>query len=112
MIFHEAMHQWDGPVFDALNVQAKALNLAVPLDIPHAMISYEERGASPRRACAPSLRRVARHLAFQLSGARQPAQRLKGPLEETWRPYLNGRGTRDEALAALLGRVGIAAAAK
>ena len=42
----------------------------------------------------------------------RPAERLKGPLEETWRPYLNGRGTRDEALAALVGRVGIAAAAK
>jgi hypothetical protein len=47
---------------------------------------------------------------LSLSGARQPADRLKGPLEDTWRPYLNGRGTRDEALAALLARAGVKSA--
>ena len=113
MIFHEAMHQWDGPLVNALNVQAKVLNVAVPIDLPHAMIFFTT-GEALRRV-EPAHRPYAESLgiwAFQLSGARQPAQRLKGPLEDTWRPYLNGRGARDEALAALLGRVGIAAAAK
>jgi hypothetical protein len=40
----------------------------------------------------------------QLSGASLPAQRLKPGLEKVWKPYLNGRGTRDEALAALVAR--------
>jgi hypothetical protein len=34
------------------------------------------------------------------SGAPEPLLRLKAPLEDTWLPYLAGRGTRDEALAA------------
>ena len=113
MIFHEAMHQWDGPVFNALNAQAKALNVAVPIDLPHAMIFFTT-GEAVRRV-EPAHVPYAESLGIwplRLSGAQRPAERLKGPLEETWRPYLNGRGTRDEALAALLGRVGIAAAAK
>jgi hypothetical protein len=113
MIFHEAMHQWDGPVFNALNAQAKALDVAVPIDLPHAMIFFTT-GEAVRRV-EPAHVPYAESLGIwplRLSGAQRPAERLKGPLEETWRPYLNGRGTRDEALAALLGRVGIAAAAK
>lgn len=33
---------------------------------------------------------------------------LKAALQETWKPYLDGLGTRDEALAALVARAGIA----
>jgi hypothetical protein len=29
---------------------------------------------------------------------------FKTPLQETWKPYLDGRGTRDEAIAALVAR--------
>jgi hypothetical protein len=43
-----------------------------------------------------------------LSGSREPAQRLKGPIEAIWKPYLDGRGTRDDAFAALLMKVGVA----
>jgi hypothetical protein len=31
--------------------------------------------------------------------------RLKAVLQETWKPYLDGRGTRDEAIAALVARL-------
>ena len=31
--------------------------------------------------------------------------RLKTPLEEAWKPYLDGRGTRDEALRLLLEKI-------
>jgi hypothetical protein len=108
MIFHEAMHQWDGPMFTALNAQAKPLNVAVPLDLPHAMIFFTA-GEAVRRV-EPTHVPTADTLGIwplRLSGARQPANRLKQPLEDTWRPYLDGRGTRDEALAALLARVGV-----
>ena len=40
----------------------------------------------------------------RLSGASLPAQRLKPLLEEVWKPYLEGRGTRDEALAVLVAK--------
>jgi hypothetical protein len=35
-------------------------------------------------------------------------QALKSPIEEIWLPYLNGRGTRDEALTALVARAAAA----
>jgi hypothetical protein len=42
---------------------------------------------------------------YTLLGAQEPLLRLKAPLDDTWLPYLPGRGTRDEALAALLARI-------
>ena len=111
MIFHEAMHQWDGPMFTALNAQAKPLKVAVPIDLPHAMIFFTA-GEAVRRV-DPAYAPYADTLgiwSLQLSGARLSANRLKQPLEDTWRPYLDGRGTRDEALAALLARVGVKSA--
>jgi hypothetical protein len=39
---------------------------------------------------------------FRLSGSPLTAERLLKPLRETWQPYLEGRGTRDEAMAALV----------
>ncbi len=111
MIFHEAMHQWDGPFFNALNAQARPLNVAVPIDLPHAMIFFTTGEAIRRVEPAYVPYAETRGIwSLQLSGARRPAERLKGPLEDTWRPYLNGRGTRDEALAALLARVGVKSA--
>jgi hypothetical protein len=111
MIFHEAMHQWDGPMFTALNAQARPLNAGVPIDLPHAMIFFTA-GEAVRRV-DPAYVPYADTLgiwSLQLSGARRPANRLKQPLEDVWRPYLDGRGTRDEALAALLARVGVKSA--
>jgi len=37
-----------------------------------------------------------------LSGAGVPPPRLKNALQEIWKPYLGGRGTRDEVLGQLL----------
>ena len=31
---------------------------------------------------------------------------FKAPIEQTWKPYLDGKGTRDEALAELVKLVG------
>ena len=41
---------------------------------------------------------------FKLSGAALPASRLTQPLLDVWKPYLDGAGTRDAALGALLER--------
>ena len=45
---------------------------------------------------------------LNLSGASLPASRLKQPLLDTWKPFLDGRGTREAALAALLAQAAAA----
>jgi len=37
-----------------------------------------------------------------LSGARAPVGRLRSAIHETWKPYIDGRGTRDDAFAAMV----------
>ena len=104
-IVHEAMHQWDREVFTALGTQARPLSASVPGDLPHAMIFFTA-GEAVRRV-EPTHVPVADAAGvwlLPLSGASLPAQRLKPLLEEIWKPYLDGRGTRDEALAALVAR--------
>jgi hypothetical protein len=110
-IVHEGMHQWDGQIFAALARHARTLNIVVPRDLTHAMIFFTA-GEAVRRI-DPTYVPVADAFDIwpkQLSGASLPAQRLKPLLEEIWRPYLNGRGTRDDALAALLVRAAAAPA--
>jgi hypothetical protein len=105
IIVHEGMHQWDGQIFAALASQARARNVSVPRDLTHAMIFFTA-GEAVRRI-DPTYVPVADAFAVwpkQLSGASLPAQRLKPLLEEVWKPYLDGRGTRDEALAILVVR--------
>jgi hypothetical protein len=102
-VFHETLHQWDPQTFGALNVQAKKLNVTVPRDLPHAMIFFTA-GEAVRHVVPAYVPAVDRFGIWQLnlSGASVPASRLKQPLLDTWKPYLDGRGTRDSALAALL----------
>jgi hypothetical protein len=38
----------------------------------------------------------------RLSGSPLAAERLQEPIQQFWKPYLDGRGTRDEALAGLV----------
>jgi hypothetical protein len=105
-IFHEGMHQWDGQVYGLLGAQAKAIEATVPPDLPHALI-WVTAGEAVRRLDPAYVRTVDALNIWKLnsSGAREPMMRLKAPLEETWLPYLAGRGTRDEALAALLASI-------
>jgi hypothetical protein len=105
-IFHESMHQWDGRVFAALNAQAKVLKTTVPGDLPHAMIFFTA-GEAVRRVEPDHVPYADAFGIWQLrlSGAPVPALRLKAPLEEIWKPYLDGRGARDDVFAALLAKV-------
>jgi hypothetical protein len=98
--FHEGMHQWDDQIASALAALAKAPGVAVPNDLPHALI-WATAGEAVRRV-APDYVPFAD--AFG-NWRRMRPQGLKAALEEVWTPYLNGRGTRDEALAAILARV-------
>jgi hypothetical protein len=108
-VFHEALHQWDPQTFGALGEQAKKLNVTVPQDLPHAMIFFTTGEAV--RSIAPDHVPTIDRLGLwtlNLSGASLPASRLKQPLLDTWKPFLDGRGTREAALAALLAQAAAA----
>ncbi len=89
MVFHEALHQWDPQTFAALAAQARKLNVTVPGDLPHAMIFFTAGEAVKHVApgYVPYLERFG-IWDLKLSGAALPASRLKQPLLETWKLYL------------------------
>ena len=102
-IVHEAMHQWDGQTFRAM--RAAAPDARIPLDLSHALIFYTSGEAV--RHVEPKFVPVADAFdiwSLGLSGSTLPTVRLKPLIVEVWQPWLDGRGTRDEALAALVVR--------
>jgi hypothetical protein len=100
-IFHEGMHQWDDQVQEALREQARKASKVVPRNLSHALIFF---------TAGEAVRRVApEHVPYaEKFGV---WQRGMGPFktaaEEVWKPYLDGRGTRDEAFAELIRRTAI-----
>jgi hypothetical protein len=107
-IFHEGMHQWDNQVYGALGTQARTINAPVPPDVPHALI-WVTASEAVRRVEPSHVPLVDSLGIWKLysSGAPGPMIRLKTPLEEAWKPYLQGRGTRDEALRLLLEKIAL-----
>ena len=95
------MHQWDGHIFEALLRTDPAVR--IPRDLLHALIFYTA-GAAVQSIDATyiPMAEASGIWAKNLSGSLQPAERLRGPLDEFWKPWLGGSGTRDAALAALL----------
>ena len=105
-VFHEAAHQWDPQTFAALNAHAKPMNVTIPRDLTHALIFFSA-GEAVRRVSA-KYQSMADRLGIwdkNLSGATVPASRLKQPLIDAWKPYLDGTTPRDVALDALVKRV-------
>ncbi len=105
-VFHEAAHQWDPQTFAALNAHAKPMNVTIPRDLTHALIFFSA-GEAVRRVSA-KYQSMADRLGIwdkNLSGATVPASRLKQPLIDAWKPYLDGTVPRDVALDALVKRV-------
>lgn len=97
-IFHEGMHQWDDQMIPLLDGIAKSLNVSVPRNLSHAMIFFTAGEAV--RSVFPDHVPYAEHYGVWKRGW-EPLQQA---LEETWKPYLDGKGTRDDALRALLKR--------
>jgi hypothetical protein len=98
---HEAMHQWDRQTVTAMREAAPSAR--IPRDLTHALIFYTS-GEAVRRV-DPKHVPMADAIdiwSLRLSGATLPADRLKPLLVEIWQPWLDGRGTRNEALAALV----------
>ena len=102
-VFHESMHQWDDAFDKVLASQAASVGGKVPFNLSHALIFYTS-GEAVRRVAPAGYVPYAEAAGVWQRGL----QALKAPIEEIWLPYLNGRGTRDEALAALVRRTQVA----
>lgn len=100
-IFHEGMHQWDDQVFAALREQAKIVNKFFPRSLSHSLIFFTA-GEAVRRV-TPEHVPYAEKFGVWNRGLGQ----MKVALEEIWKPYLDGHGTRDEAFAELIKRTAV-----
>jgi hypothetical protein len=100
-IFHEGMHQWDAKVFEAMRSQAIKLNKLFPRGLTHSIIFFTA-GEAVRRG-------VPGHVPYaEKFGVWQRGMGpFKAALEQTWKPYLDGHGSRDEAFAALIEQTAI-----
>jgi hypothetical protein len=95
-LFHESMHQWDSQVFDALRTQARANNKLVPRGLSHALIFFTA-GEAVRRVIPGHVPYAEKFGVWQ-----RGMMQFKTPIEQTWKPYLDGKGTRDETFAELI----------
>lgn len=100
-IFHEAMHQWDEQVFAALREQAVKADKFFPRGLTHSLIFYTAGEAV--LSVAPEHVPYAEKFGVWQRGMGP----MKVALEEVWKPYLAGHGTRQEAFAALVKRTAI-----
>jgi hypothetical protein len=97
-VFHEGMHQWDDQMQALLRAQAQKTGRTPPPGLSHAMIFFTA-GEAVRRI-SPDYTPYAQAFGVWQRGM----QSLHAALEATWKPYLDGQGTRDEALAALVAK--------
>ncbi len=99
-LFHEGMHQWDAETAKALEAAAKTVGTPVPRGLSHALIFFTA-GAAVRRV-EPA------HVPYAEANDLWPrlvSPPVKSALDEVWQPFLNGRGTRAEALEEMLRRL-------
>ena len=95
-LFHESMHQWDSQVFEAIRTQARANNKLVPRGLSHALIFFTA-GEAVRRVIPEHVPYAEKFGVWQ-----RGMMQFKAPIEQIWKPYLDGKGTRDEAFAELI----------
>jgi hypothetical protein len=100
-IFHEGMHQWDELVTELLRAQAKKVNKLFSRRLSHALIFFTA-GEAVRRV-VPGHVPYAEKFGVWQSGL----EPLRVALEAVWKPYLEGTGTRDEALMEVIKRTGV-----
>lgn len=100
-VFHEGMHQWDDQIFEVLREQAIKVNKFFPKGLSHSLIFFTA-GEAVRRV-------VPGHVSYaeKFGVWQRGLGPMKVALEETWKPYLDGQGTRDEAFVELIKRTAI-----
>lgn len=97
IVFHEGMHQWDDGMLALLRAQAgTAAADRLPRGLSHALIFYTAGEAV--RSVVPEHVPYADKFGVWARGMMP----LQAALVEAWKPYLEGHGTRDQALKALV----------
>ena len=99
IVFHEGMHQWDEPISAALREQAQRINKTLPGRLSHALIFYTA-GAAVQHVIPEHTPYADKAGVWQRGMSRE-----REALVEIWKPYLDGRGTRDEAFGELIKRL-------
>jgi hypothetical protein len=100
-VFHEGIHQWDDQTFEVLREQAVKLNKFFPQGLRHSLIFFTA-GEAVRRAIPGHVPYADKYGVWQ-----RGLGPMKSALEESWKPYLDGRGARDEAFTALIDRTAV-----
>jgi Fe2+ transport system protein FeoA len=95
-LFHEAMHQWDELTAAALRAAAEKAGTRVPPSLAHSLIFFTA-GAALRKV-EPA------HVPYAVVNDLWPRFGLdiKAALDSAWQPFLDGRGTREQALIEVL----------
>jgi len=97
-IFHETMHQWDDAIYARLSrLQKQHQTPPVREDLTHALIWYTV--AEAVKSVIPAHRGYA-----EVGGMwnQKGLGSFKPALDLHWKPYLDGKGTLDDALLAIL----------
>jgi hypothetical protein len=100
-VFHEAMHQWDNQMYAALSKEAQRLGRRVPPDLSHALVFYTAGEAV--RGVIPGHVPLGEAVGVWNRGLKP----FRTAVVEVWKPYLDGRGSREEALAELIRRTSL-----
>ena len=95
-VFHEGMHQWDDQMFEVMRHEAVKLNKFFPRGLSHSLIFFTA-GEAVRRVIPDHVPYAEKFGVWQRGW-----ESFRVALNETWKPYLDGHSTRDEALAALI----------
>jgi hypothetical protein len=100
-VFHEGMHQWDSQVVAAIREQARKMNKRVPPGLSHALIFFTAGEAV--KQIFPD------HIPYGIKAGvwQRGMSSFQTVVEEVWGPYLKGQGTREDAFAELVKRVGV-----
>jgi hypothetical protein len=99
-LFHESMHQWDEAVERRLSRYGQESGLRVPPDLSHVMIFFTA-GEAMRRVLPDHVPYADAHGVYD-----RRWRTLREAVAEAWKPYLDGRGTLEEGLRALVRRAG------
>jgi hypothetical protein len=105
LLFHEASHtvfgpRATGPLWTELEAAAKADGAPLPSEFDHAMLFYTTGSAVKARLAESGIAYDPYVYTQGLFERAWPAYR--GPLEQLWQPYLDGRVPRAEALKQLV----------
>ena len=96
-LFHESMHGWDESMQRRLELAANAKRLTVDEWLTHGLVFYTA-GEAVRRA-------IPAYVPYaEIHGVWRGRESVKRALDAAWRPWLDGKGYSQDAIADLVSR--------